>query len=154
MRASHQQLLLSATDLANHLGCHHLTTLEHVVFPWGENVTEEALTEVLEKLRAGASPDGFGRSLLVAGRRLPRQSRADLLRSLGADFADRVKSLPEGEWQGPVESTRGVHLVRVIEAAYREGQADEGELITSFRAACEPLLAVVQDNSIPAVSPD
>lgn len=90
-------------------------TLEQVVFPWGEDVTDTELEVVLEKLRSGASPEGFGRSLVAVGRRMPRQSRADLVRALGPDFADRVKTLPAGEWQGPVESTQGVHLVRVVE---------------------------------------
>jgi parvulin-like peptidyl-prolyl isomerase len=90
-------------------------TLEHVVFPWGEDVTEEELAEVLGKLRSGASPKDFGRSLVAVGRRMPRQTRSDLVRILGPDFADAAESLPFGEWQGPVESTRGVHLVRVVE---------------------------------------
>ena len=85
------------------------------MFPWGEDVTETELEDVLARLRAGASPEGFGRSLVAAGRRMPRQSRGDLVRALGPDFADRVETLPAGEWQGPVESTRGVHLVRVVE---------------------------------------
>jgi hypothetical protein len=90
-------------------------TLEQVVFPWGEEVTETELEDVLAKLRAGASPEGFGLSLVAVGRRMPRQSRGDLVRALGPDFADQVKALPSGEWQGPVESSRGVHLVRVVE---------------------------------------
>ncbi len=90
-------------------------TLEHVVFPWGEDVTEDELEEVLAKLRSGASPEGFGRSLMVVGRRMPRQTRGDLVRALGAGFADGVEPLPTGEWRGPIESTRGVHLVRVVE---------------------------------------
>lgn len=90
-------------------------TLEHVVFPWGEDVTAGELDQVLAKLRSGASPEGFGRSLAAVGRRVPRQTRADLVRALGPDFADRMESLPTGEWQGPVESTRGVHLVRIVE---------------------------------------
>lgn len=90
-------------------------TLEHVVFPWGDEIDPEELETVLEELRAGASPDGFGRTLVAAGRRLPRQTRSDLVRNLGPDFADVVEALPSGEWRGPVESTRGVHLVRVLE---------------------------------------
>jgi hypothetical protein len=90
-------------------------TLEHVVFPWGEDVPEEELASVLEKLRAGAAPEDFGRALVAVGRRLPRQTRSDLVRSLGPDFANAVEALPDRQWQGPVESTRGIHLVRVVE---------------------------------------
>ena len=46
---------------------------------------------------------------------MPRQTRSDLVRSLGPDFANTVEKLPDGEWQGPVDSTRGRHLVRVVE---------------------------------------
>jgi peptidyl-prolyl cis-trans isomerase C len=90
-------------------------TLEHVVFPWGEEISEEELADALEKLRGGAAPEDFGRSLVAVGRRMPRQTRSDLVRSLGPDFTNAVETLPDGEWQGPVDSTRGRHLVRVVE---------------------------------------
>ncbi len=90
-------------------------TLEQVVFPWEEEVAQGELDEVLAKLRSGASPEGFGRRLSVVGPRMPRQTRRDLVRALGPEFADAVEALPVGEWQGPIESTRGVHLVRLVE---------------------------------------
>jgi hypothetical protein len=90
-------------------------TLEQVVFPWEEEVTEGEVDEVLAKLRSGVPPEGFGRNLVAAGRRMPRQTRRDLVRALGPEFADAVEALPAGKWQGPIGSTRGVHLVRVIE---------------------------------------
>lgn len=90
-------------------------TLEHVFFPWGEDISEKELAGVLERLRGGASPEGFGRSLVAVGRRMPRQTRSDLVRVLGPEFADQIQELSTGEWQGPVESTRGVHLVRIVD---------------------------------------
>ncbi len=36
-------------------------------------------------------------------------------RLFGAGFADAVSALPAGDWNGPVESTYGMHLVRVRE---------------------------------------
>jgi len=51
----------------------------------------------------------------MIGRRLPRQTRADLVRLFGAGFADFVEPLASGEWAGPVESVVGVHLVRVVD---------------------------------------
>lgn len=90
-------------------------TLEQVVFPWEEEVTEGELDEVLAKLRSGAPAEDLGRNLVAAGRRMPRQTRRALVRALGPEFADAVEPLPTGEWQGPIESTRGVHLVRVVE---------------------------------------
>ena len=41
-------------------------------------------------------------------------SHDDIARLFGAEFADRVFELPEGVWQGPVRSSYGVHLVRIV----------------------------------------
>jgi hypothetical protein len=90
-------------------------TLEQVMFPWGEDVTDEELERVLAELQAGADPGRFGSTSLSATRRMPRQTRLSLVRTFGADFADRVEALPTGAWQGPVESLQGMHLVRVAE---------------------------------------
>ena len=90
-------------------------TLDQVFFPWGEEVTEEWLDEVLAALRSGADPAEYGSSSLVAPRRMPRQSRALLVRTFGADFADSVDPLVIGDWHGPFESLHGIHLVRVTE---------------------------------------
>jgi peptidyl-prolyl cis-trans isomerase C len=39
----------------------------------------------------------------------------DLARTFGGPFVDAVSALPPGEWQGPVESGYGLHLVQVID---------------------------------------
>jgi hypothetical protein len=59
----------------------------------------------------------------MPGRRFSNVSRATLARSFGPAFADAVMSLPaddllpndeqRGNWQGPVESAYGWHLLRV-----------------------------------------
>ena len=90
-------------------------TLEQVMFPWGEEVTDEELDGVVAKLRSGADPERFGSASMTLGSRLARQTRRALVRAFGADFADRVEPLPPGEWHGPVESVQGVHLVRVVQ---------------------------------------
>lgn len=49
-----------------------------------------------------------------------------IARLFGAGFADAVSSLPAGGWHGPVESTYGMHLVRVRErTASRTQPLDE-----------------------------
>jgi hypothetical protein len=40
-------------------------------------------------------------------------SEDDLSRTFGQDFRDAIVSLPVGEWQGPVESGFGLHLVKI-----------------------------------------
>lgn len=52
---------------------------------------------------------------------LPRSLRgvvASYVESVfGAEFADSLRKLPVGDWQGPVTSTFGLHLVRIEERA-------------------------------------
>jgi peptidyl-prolyl cis-trans isomerase C len=40
---------------------------------------------------------------------------ADLARTFGGPFVDAVTALAPGEWQGPVESGYGLHLVQVVD---------------------------------------
>ncbi len=90
-------------------------SVHQVMFPWVEEKTPEELQEILEQLRSGADPEQFGTATMSVRRAMPRQTRTDLVRAFGADFADRIKVLPQGEWQGPIESIQGIHLVRVLE---------------------------------------
>jgi len=92
-------------------------TLEQVFFPWGEEVAGEQPGEILEALRSGGDPRQFGVSSPLVPRRLRKATRNTLIQTygLGSEFADALERLPTGEWQGPLESLRGLHLVRVIE---------------------------------------
>lgn len=90
-------------------------TIEQVVYPWGEDVSREELVEILEKLRAGADPTDYGVSSILMSRIMQRQTRANLVVTFGADFADQVEELSAGQWHGPIESVQGVHLLRVNE---------------------------------------
>jgi peptidyl-prolyl cis-trans isomerase C len=40
--------------------------------------------------------------------------------ALGEDFSARLRDFPEGQWEGPIESTGGVHLVRIERRLPRE----------------------------------
>jgi parvulin-like peptidyl-prolyl isomerase len=48
-------------------------------------------------------------------RELPPGPLAEVARSFGSEFAERVAALAPGEWAGPVESPYGLHLVLVSE---------------------------------------
>jgi hypothetical protein len=77
----------------------------------------DAAAALLARLRAGEPGDEVGRG---HGDPLPLPPAAswsedDLARYLGAAFAAQVLALPEGSWSGPLESSQGVHLVRVTE---------------------------------------
>jgi hypothetical protein len=44
-----------------------------------------------------------------------QRTQAEVAREFGQAFADHLFALPLGEWQGPVESGYGLHLVRILE---------------------------------------
>ncbi|MBC8292310.1 MAG: peptidyl-prolyl cis-trans isomerase [Proteobacteria bacterium] len=79
---------------------------------------ERELVAAVGNARTAPAGDPF-----MPGRRFSNVSRATLARSFGPAFADSVMSLPAddllpndeqlGNWQGPVESAYGWHLVRV-----------------------------------------
>lgn len=73
--------------------------------------------QILARLRAAgpaADLDEFGDPTLLP-RELPLGPASRVAREFGSDFADRVASIPAGEWSGPVESVYGLHLVLIPE---------------------------------------
>jgi hypothetical protein len=93
------------------------TTLEQVFFPWGEEVDEEEIGNILKALRSGKAPEQYGETSTLVPRRLKKATRSTLMRTygLGPEFADGVERIPASQWHGPLESLRGIHLVRVEE---------------------------------------
>ena len=69
--------------------------------------------EILERLRAGARPDGLG-DTFSGGRRYRRRKIPDLAESFGEAFAAGVAKLQVGTWE-QLRSKQGLHLVRVDE---------------------------------------
>ena len=68
--------------------------------------------EVLAKLRADGDPSQLGDSFMLQ-RDYLRKSPAEVARHFGSQFAAEVFELEKGEWQGPVQSGYGLHLVLV-----------------------------------------
>ena len=46
---------------------------------------------------------------------MERYSTQQLLVLMGFDFDRQLRKLPPGEWQGPIRSGRGWHVVKVIQ---------------------------------------
>ena len=90
-------------------------SLEQVLYPWGEEHSEEQIRRDLDDLLAGADSERYGADSMLVGRLQPRRTRMELVRTFGADFADRVEQMAVGTWTGPLESIQGIHLVRVTE---------------------------------------
>jgi hypothetical protein len=49
-----------------------------------------------------------------------RQSRFELMRHFGMAFTRTIDALPVKSWEGPVSSSKGTHLVRVLEKHYSD----------------------------------
>ena len=70
----------------------------------------------LAALKESDDPVSLGESFFPSNV-MKRASRVDLLGRFGPDFADGVRDLKPGSgWHGPIESTRGTHYVRILEA--------------------------------------
>jgi hypothetical protein len=70
--------------------------------------------DLLERLRAGAGIEGLGDRLYMLGSRLTGYSARDLGDLFGADNAEQIMALPQGQWQGPLRSAEGIHFVKAV----------------------------------------
>ncbi|WP_052572684.1 peptidylprolyl isomerase [Haloferula sp. BvORR071] len=68
--------------------------------------------ECLAALARGASDEAMGDAFLY-GFNFAEREKNDVTALFGQDFAKQLAVLPAGAWQGPVESSFGLHLVRV-----------------------------------------
>jgi parvulin-like peptidyl-prolyl isomerase len=88
----------------------------------GERTVDEARKTLAKLAREGerADPAQLGDPSLLPGALADADQRA-ISSSFGDDFANAVLALAPGAWHGPIESSYGVHLVRVT--ARREPKA-------------------------------
>ncbi len=80
----------------------------------------ELALDDLAGLGSGAADDPILGDRIMFQPRYQLQSREEVSRIFGAKFADATFQLPLGEWQGPVESGYGWHVVRVEERSSPE----------------------------------
>jgi hypothetical protein len=103
-------------------------SFQHVYFNAdrrGVDVESDA-EEVLERLRA-TSPS-FEEAVMLGDRIMLEYAYSDLseeevARQFGGRFAESLFQVEPGEWQGPIGSGLGLHLVRVVDVV--EGRAPE-----------------------------
>lgn len=68
---------------------------------------------------------GLGDSF-ITGQRIAAQNERQLRADFGKSFVEQIRSLPAGQWQGPIESGFGLHLVRITERMpFRAAQLGE-----------------------------
>ncbi len=89
-----------------------------------ERLTQEAAELLIQLQQKGrdADPSSFGDPFLLE-RRLEAAPAAEIAKQFGEKFGANLGALPIGQWQGPVESGYGVHLVFVEERS--EGRVPE-----------------------------
>ncbi len=82
----------------------------------GEQAVQDAQL-LLEDLRiqgADADPTAVSDPLML-GHRFVDRSEREIARTLGEDFTAALTALPVKQWQGPIESAYGLHLVYIHE---------------------------------------
>ena len=92
----------------------------------GEKAPSDARA-LLPRLMPQSKPQDGDPFMLSDG--ADRQTRQGIARDYGDGFAQRVATLPRGSWQGPLQSSLGVHLVRV--------EASDESSLTGFAAVRE-----------------
>jgi hypothetical protein len=109
-------------DLAQYLAAHAEAfaippevTFEQVYFdPARHGATADRdIAAVLAALRGGRGAQGLGDQTLLTAR-MDNALPSDVAARFGSEFAQGIAALPTGPWQGPVRSTYGLHIVRVI----------------------------------------
>jgi hypothetical protein len=91
-------------------------SLDHVFFSRYKRGAELKTDAESAAVALKASPDAaVGADPFPRGNQLSDHTPSMMVRSFGAAFAEQVSVLPVGEWHGPVESSYGLHVVRVID---------------------------------------
>jgi hypothetical protein len=115
---------------------------EHVFALKDREKPESRSKEFLEKLSAGAKPDGLG-DPFPQGARHERRSIEYVTRTFGKGFADAIAGAPPGTWR-LAQSDHGWHAVRVT---HREGgepptrEALRAKLVRDWQTAEKKKLA-------------
>ena len=86
-----------------------LTQIYFDVARRGEKLAAD-VAAIRRALDVGKTPDGDPTLLPIA---LDQAGALEVKRIFGKDFADALKTLPIGSWQGPLRSSFGVHLVKL-----------------------------------------
>ncbi len=88
-------------------------TFEHIfINPQRHSSPNDTARQILANLRSGGTKKSpSDRSLLERGQ--PQRTRDEISDLFGIDFTEQLFKLHTGDWQGPITSKVGVHLVKV-----------------------------------------
>jgi hypothetical protein len=90
----------------------------------GENLVRDTAELLVQLQRAGDNTDlsELGDSFLLE-HKFQSLPATEVVKQFGEKFAAKLDELPPGQWDGPIESGYGVHLVRISERT--EGRVPE-----------------------------
>ena len=107
----------SPSDLQTFLQAHEPSyriaeklSFSQVFFP--RNGEDSPDGDLLPRLRQGADYTKLGDRFWL-GPKIENYSETDLTPLFGQEFVSAIRSLPLHQWSGPIESSQGVHFVRV-----------------------------------------
>ncbi|SIT57895.1 conserved hypothetical protein [Mesorhizobium prunaredense] len=124
---------------------------------------------VMAELRAGSEGDAAAGDRLLFGDRFVDTDELALSQMFGADFARAVFALAPGEWQGPIKSGYGLHLVQLTKRTSTElkpfetvrddviaewRKEKQTELANVYLAELRKKYGVELDESVKAVLPE
>ena len=89
-----------------------LVSFEQLYFDPARADVESRIKAASAALGAGGAPDALGDATMLPYR-IDRESIDAVVHEFGSGFASALKTVPQGQWSGPVQSGLGVHLVRV-----------------------------------------
>ncbi len=120
---SEEQLQLWLNDNAARYRLPDTYTLQQVYFDGERPALEQqqAIAEALGQLRSGALTAADVGDPILLPASLDAAANIEIRRIFGDEFVAGLRSLPVGEWAGPVRSTYGMHLVWI--AAHEPGHA-------------------------------
>jgi hypothetical protein len=101
---------------------------------------------LLTQLQVGANPEDLGDRTMM-GYAFHEYSQTDVARRFGTQFASQVSQGETGQWSGPVNSSIGLHLIRID--FYQEGTLPE---LSDIRKSVEREWMVKQKSEVKAAA--
>ena len=116
-----QEEAVTREDLENH----YTNNLDNYTLPIRYSLSQiyfsdGAMTEFIQNsLKEGQAWRDLGESSLLP-RSLVNKNLREIASTFGAEFVQQLDNLREGQWVGPIDSTFGLHLVRLDAIAQNE----------------------------------
>jgi hypothetical protein len=88
-------------------------SFSHVYFPQDQSQAAENAAQALSSPENKASSLSHQGAPFMLGQHFAEQTRAQLANQFGSGFAAQISNLPLSQWQGPIASVYGWHLIKL-----------------------------------------